>query len=152
MIKNVLVLGAGSAGLLAAITLKRKLPALAVRVVRSPDIGVIGVGEGTTPNFPRHLFDYLGLSRRAFYAAAEPTWKIGVRFLWGPRDRFDYGFSLALDSHWSDLPLPNGFYCDDEFRCADLPTALIAHDKVFPRQPNGGGPDVQGWHAFHIEN
>lgn len=27
----------------------------------------------------------------------------------------------------------------------------MAHDKVFARQPNGA-PDVQGWHAFHIEN
>jgi glycerophosphoryl diester phosphodiesterase len=28
----------------------------------------------------------------------------------------------------------------------------MAHGKVFARQPNGGGPDIQGWHAFHIEN
>jgi tryptophan halogenase len=151
MIRNVLVLGAGSAGLIAAISLKRKIPELTVRIVRSPDIGVIGVGEGTTPNFPRHLFDYLGISRRHFYAMAEPIWKIGIRFLWGPRPRFDYGFGLALDSHWGDLPLPNGFYCDQTFRGADLPTALLARDKVFARQPNGS-PDVQGWHGFHIEN
>ena len=43
-----------------------KIPQLSVRIVRSPDIGVIGVGEGTTPNFPPHLFDYLGISRRQF--------------------------------------------------------------------------------------
>ena len=53
MIENILVLGAGSAGLVAAISLRRKLPQLAIRVVRSPEIGVIGVGEGTTPNFPQ---------------------------------------------------------------------------------------------------
>jgi tryptophan halogenase len=152
MIKNVLVLGAGSAGLLVALSLKRKIPQLQVRVVRSPEIGVIGVGEGTTPNFPQHLFDYLGLSRKQFYAAAQPTWKLGIRFLWGPRDHFNYGFSQALDSHWHGLPRPNGYYCDEDFRDCDLPTALMSQDKVFARQPNGGGPDVQGWHAFHIEN
>ena len=91
MIKNILVLGAGSAGLIAAISLKLKIPQLSVRIVRSPDIGVIGVGEGTTPNFPKHLFDYLRISRKHFYALAEPTWKLGVRFLWGPRTHFDYG-------------------------------------------------------------
>ena len=151
MIQNVLVLGAGSAGLLAALSLKRKIPGLTVRVVRSPDIGVIGVGEGTTPNFPRHLFEYLGFSRKQFYAQAQPTWKLGIRFLWGPRERFDYGFGQALDAQWSDLPRPNGYYCEDEFRGCDLPTALMARDKVFARQPNGA-PDIQGWHAFHIEN
>jgi tryptophan halogenase len=152
MIKNVLVLGAGSAGLIAAISIKRKIPQLAVRIVRSPDSGVIGVGVGTTPNFPRHLFDYLGISRKHFYAMAQPTWKLGIKFIWGPRDHFEYGFGRQLDSHWSDLKLPNGFYCDEEFSSSDLTTALMAQGKVFARQPNGGGPDIQPWHGFHIEN
>ena len=73
MIKNILVLGAGSAGLIAAISLARKIRQVTVRIVRRPDLGVIGVGEGTTPNFPRHLFEYLGSSRKRFYAMAEPT-------------------------------------------------------------------------------
>ena len=151
MIKNILVLGAGSAGLIAAISLKRKIPHLAIRVVRSPDIGVIGVGEGTTPNFPRHLFDYLGISRKRFYELAEPTWKLGIRFLWGPRGHFDYTFNQQLDAHWTDLPQPNGYYCDEDFTNASVPAALMAMGKAFPRQANGC-PDIQPWHAFHIEN
>src|SRR6476646_2175020 len=134
MIKNVLILGAGSAGLIAAISIKRKIPQLAVHVVRSPDIGVIGVGEGTTPNFPRHLFDYLGISRRHFYAKAEPTWKIGIHLKWGPRGSFDYGFARQCDAQWSDLPRPHGFYCKDDFGNADLVTALMEQKKVSVRQ------------------
>ena len=152
MIQNIVVLGAGSAGLLAALTLKRMLPELTVRVVRSPDLGVIGVGEGTTTVFPQHLFEHLKIPRARFYAEAEPTWKLGVRFLWGPRDQFHYTFSNQLDWQRPDLPLPNGFYCDDEFRNCDLLAALMAQDKIFPRQADGGGPDIQPWHGFHIEN
>ena len=152
MIQTILVLGGGSAGLIAAISLKRKIPQLVVRVVRSPEIGVIGVGEGTTPNFPQHLFDYLQISRKVFYQLAQPTWKLGIRFLWGPRRDFFYTFSQQLDSHWTDLPRPNGFYCDEQFNPCDVPSALMMQDKAFPSQPNGGGPDIQGWHAFHIEN
>jgi tryptophan halogenase len=151
MIQNVLVVGSGSAGLLAAITLRRKIPQLVVRVVRSPDIGTIGVGEGTTPNFPKHLFEYLGISRAYFYKAAQPTWKLGVRFLWGPRPMFDYGFAQALDNQWPDLPRANGYFCDDEFRCLDRVTAMMAHDRVWLRLANGA-PDIQPWHGFHIEN
>jgi len=33
---------------MAALTLKRRLPRLDVSVVRSPDLSIIGVGEGTT--------------------------------------------------------------------------------------------------------
>jgi tryptophan 7-halogenase len=151
MIRDVLVLGAGSAGLIAALSLKKKIPQLRVRVVRSPEIGVIGVGEGTTANFPRFLFDFLGISRKRFYQLAEPTWKLGIRFLWGSRGRFDYGFAQQLDSRWSDLPRPNGYYCEEEFASVDVPTALMREGKVFHRQPDGS-PDIQSWHAFHIEN
>jgi tryptophan halogenase len=153
MLQNLLVLGAGSAGLLTAIALKVKIPKLTVRVVRSPEIGVIGVGEGTTPNFPRFLFEYLGISRKRFYELAQPTWKLGIRFVWGPRDHFHYSFSKQLDTQWNDLPRPTGYYCDEEFGPCDLASALMAENKVFAQQVNGGGaPDVQPWHAFHIEN
>jgi tryptophan 7-halogenase len=151
MIKNVLVVGSGSAGLIAALSLKKKLPRLEVTIVRSPEIGVIGVGEGTTPNFPQYLFEELGISRKKFYELAGPTWKLGVKFLWGPRRRFDYSFAPQLDSQWSDLPKPHGFYCDEEFSNNNIAAALMREDKVFLRQPNGC-PDVQPWHAFHIEN
>ena len=151
MIKEILVVGAGSAGLIMALSLKRKIAGLAVRVVRSPEIGVICVGEGTTPNFPVHLFDYLGISRKKFYEAAGPTWKLGIKFLWGPRGRYEYSFAPQLNAQWSDLPMPHGFYCDDEFSSNHLPTALMRQDKVFARQANGC-PDIQAWHAFHIEN
>ncbi len=152
MVQNILILGAGSAGLLAAITLKKKLPQLTVRIVRSSEMGVIGVGEGTTPALPRHLFTYLGMSPGPFYARAEPTWKLGIRFLWGPREHFDYTFSHQLDAQWSNLPRPNGFYAHDEFRWGDVGAALMTVGKAFPRNPQGGGPDMSVGFGFHIEN
>ena len=151
MIHQILVLGSGSAGLISALTLKRKIPQLHVRVVRDPEIGIIGVGEGTTPNFPDLLFNQLGIPRKTFYALAQPTWKLGIRFKWGSRGSFDYTFAPQLDAWWGDLGRPNGFYCRDEFHAADLPSALMEADMAFPRQDNGC-PDVQPWHAFHIEN
>ena len=145
------MLGSGSAGLIAALSLKLKIPQLEVSIVRDPALGVIGVGEGTTPNFVSHLFEYLGIPRKRFYALAEPTWKLGVRFLWGPRGRFDYSFSPQMDLMWGDLQKPNGYYCDDEFSYVHLPAALMREGKVFARQADGA-PDIQPWHAFHMEN
>jgi tryptophan 7-halogenase len=152
MIASVLVLGAGSAGLIAAITLKRKIAALAVRIIRSLEVGVIGVGESTTPNLPTHLFDCCKISRKQFYALANPTWKMGIHFLWGPRPCFEFGFVPVLDAQWSDLRRPHGFYCDEDFSYVDLNTALMAEGKAFPRQPGGGGPEIPPWHAFHLDN
>jgi tryptophan halogenase len=151
MINKVIVLGSGSAGLISALTLKRKLPQLEVRIVRDPDIPVIGVGEGTTPNIPRHLFEYLGIKQKRFYELAEPTWKLGIRFLWGTRGGFNYTFAPQLDAHVRGLRMANGFYCGDKFENVDLPGALMNEGKAFERQ-SSRGPDIHPWHAFHIEN
>src|SRR5204863_9293497 len=84
MIQRVLVLGGGSAGFLAAISLKRKLPDLQVSVVRSKEMGVIGVGEATTFAFPNYLHGRLRIEPGEFHRQAQPTWKLGIRFLhWG---------------------------------------------------------------------
>ena len=152
MIHNVIVLGAGSAGLLAALALKRKIPHLNITVVRSPDIGVIGVGESTTPQFTEFVFDYLGISRKRFYEIAKPTWKCGIHFLWGPRESFEYPFDRQLDAKLPDLPKANGYYCDDEFDSVNLNAAMMSQHRAFEAQPNGGGPVIGGWAAFHLFN
>lgn len=152
MFRNVLVLGGGSAGLIAALTLKRRMPQLSVRVVRSQEIGVIGVGESTTPNLPRHFFEYMGINRRRFYAMAEPTWKMGIHFIWGPRGSFEYSFEPQLDVRVPELPRPNGFYCDDDFSAMCLQSALMSQNKAFSSQMNGAGPEIPPWHAFHLDN
>ena len=90
------MVGSASAGLIAALSLKRKIPQLDVTIVRSPEIGVIGVGEGTTPNFPTYLFEDLGIS-----ASTSMNWRSrpgnsAFDFLWGPRGRFDYTFAPQL--------------------------------------------------------
>jgi tryptophan 7-halogenase len=149
---DVLVLGAGSAGLMAALTLRTRLPQLSIRIVRSPEIGVIGVGESTTPNLPYHLFKYLQISPKLFYALAEPTWKMGIHFIWGPRGSFDYSFEPQLDVRVPELPRPNGYYCDNEFSNMCLQTALMAQKKAFAMQASGGGPEIPSWHAFHLDN
>ncbi len=152
MFRDVLVLGSGSAGLIAALTLKARLPQLSLRIVRSPEIGVIGVGESTTPNLPYHLFKYLQINPKLFYAMAEPTWKMGIHFIWGPRGSFDYSFEPQLDVRVPELPRPNGYYCDEVFSNMCLQSALMAQNKAFVMQANGGGPEIPSWHAFHLDN
>ena len=150
-IESILVLGGGSAGFIAAATLKRELPNVRVTVLRSPDIGVIGVGEGTTPGVPLHLFGYLGVDIAEFYRVTHPTWKLGLKFLWGPRPYFNYTFTPQCDWKWERLSRPNGYYCEENFEYADPAAALMTHDNVFVRQPDGA-PYVGAQWGFHIEN
>ncbi len=124
---------------------------MTVRVVRSSEIGTIGVGEGTTPTVPQHLFEYLGIKRKFFYATAQPTWKIGVRLDWGPRPHFYVPVLTELDSQQPGLPMPNGYYCEQDFLYAGELSALMESGNVFMRNA-AGGPEIHGGLAFHIEN
>src|SRR4051812_918626 len=114
MVQKVIVLGGGSAGFMAAIALKAKLPALDVLVIRSKEIGIIGVGEGSTLALTRFLHDYLKIGLKRFHEVARPTWKAGLHFIWGPRPYFHYTFVGGMEAKYPDLPKAKGFYCDQD--------------------------------------
>ena len=137
-IRHVIVLGGGSAGYLAAMTLKVRLPQLKVTVIHSKDIPIIGVGEGTTFTVPIYLHGYLGVDPHQFHRTVMPTYKLGIRFLWGPRKHFHYSFTNQLDARLHNLPKPNGFYSFEDFEFGDITGALMASDKAFERQADGG--------------
>lgn len=138
---------------MAALAFRRRAPEFDVTVVRSPALGVIGVGEGTTAAFPRFLFELLGLKPGDFYREAQPTWKLGLRFLWGPRPQFFYSFDTEIAARHPDLPREYGFYEEPgrELPSTGLMSALMRADRAVPRRPDGA-PDLTIRHAFHIEN
>lgn len=151
MIQSILVVGGGSAGLLAALLLRNKSPNLKVTVVRSVEIGVIGVGESTTGHVTRVLHADLDLDQFEFYRRVLPSWKLGVRFLWGPREYFDYTFSYQIGFKWRELPRCNGYYCYDDFTYVDPLSSLMSEKKVFQRGLFGH-PVFQMYFGYHIEN
>src|SRR5688572_19192314 len=151
MIQKVLVLGGGSAGFLAAIALKTRLPQLQVTVLRSPDIGIIGVGEGTTVSVPNHLHGYLRLDPGEFHRAVKPTYKLGLKFLWGPRPYFNYTFSPQFNVQYRAMPRCNGYYCDDSVEFASTNSSLMSLDRAFLRHADGG-PVIRNDVAYHMEN
>src|SRR5215208_315422 len=150
-VKTVIVLGGGSAGFMAALALKVRLPDLRVTVIRSKDIGIIGVGEGSTIALTLFLHDYLKVGMKKFHEVAQPTWKLGLRFLWGPRPWFHYPFSNGMTDRVVTLPKPNAFYCDEEMADEDVVSAMMSRDRVFARAPSGG-PKFHNSLAYHFEN
>ncbi|HTK78374.1 MAG TPA: FAD-dependent oxidoreductase, partial [Gemmataceae bacterium] len=151
MVKKVLVLGGGSAGFLAAITLKQRLPHLQVDVLRSKDIGIIGVGEGTSFAVPRHLHGYMKIDQGEFYREVDPVWKLGIRYIWGPRPVFDYVFGPCFDTRYVALPKETGYYCQEDTSDSSLNGALMARNKAFARTREGW-PHIEPHYAYHLEN
>jgi tryptophan halogenase len=151
MIHNVTILGGGSAGFLSALAIKSKLPQLRVEVLRSPDIGIIGVGEGSTAAFTRFLHNFLVIDRAKFFEIARPTWKLGLKFIWGKRPSFNYTFGPGLEARSvPQLMYPNGYYCADNIEFTDPYSAMMSLNKAFEQKD--GLPVVHGSIAYHFEN
>jgi len=151
MVRKVVVVGGGSAGFMAALALKVKMPDLRVLVIRSKDIGIIGVGEGSTVPLTTFLHGYLKADFRTLLRVAQPTLKMGLKFKWGPRSHYYYPFGVQLDFRPNGLERNIGFYCDEQLEDATLEMAMISRDKVFFRDQQGQ-PHVHGKFAYHMEN
>ena len=151
MVQKVIVLGGGSAGFMAALALKLKLSDLRVCLIRSKDIGIIGVGEGSTVALTDFLHNYLRISLQKLHQIAQPTWKLGLKFLWGPRPYFNYTFGPGLEIRSDPAQAkPNGFYCAEDIEYPDPYSALMTHDRVFTQR--NGRPEFHPYIAYHLEN
>jgi tryptophan halogenase len=97
------------------------------------------------------------IGRKKFHDVAQPTWKLGLKFLnWGPGPHFFYTFgSQQPDASRDGLAKPIGYYCndgdDDAGMVYDLHGALMARERIFVRA-DGGAPRLHDSVAYHFEN
>ncbi|MBO9489327.1 tryptophan 7-halogenase [Endozoicomonas sp. G2_1] len=83
---KIAILGGGTAGWMAANLFAHKWRhrSVEINLVESPDIGIIGVGEGSTPTLKR-FFDTLGIAESDWMPACDATYKVSIRFRdWSP--------------------------------------------------------------------
>ena len=83
-VTQVLIVGGGTAGWLTACFLAKTLAArdahgVQVTLVESPDIGIVGVGEGTFPSI-RGTLSSIGIDEARFVRECSATFKQGVHF------------------------------------------------------------------------
>jgi tryptophan halogenase len=80
-LRQIAIVGGGTAGWMAASMLARALPAYgcAITVVESPDIGTVGVGEATIPPII-DLLRFLDINEADFVRHTFSTYKLGIRF------------------------------------------------------------------------
>jgi flavin-dependent dehydrogenase len=114
-IKHVVIVGGGSAGWLTAGVIAADHCAAAgsglqVTVIESPDVGPIGVGEGTWPTM-RDTLRRIGVSESDFLRECDASFKQGSRFNgWRNGDDSDYYFHpFVLPQGYTETNLVAGW-------------------------------------------
>jgi tryptophan halogenase len=108
---NVVVVGGGTAGWMAAAALTTLLPTrFSVTLVESEAIGIVGVGEATLPHI-RGFNERLGINEAEFMAATRATFKLGIEFQgWGRLgDSYIHPFG-TFGSGQGDIPF-HQYWC-----------------------------------------
>lgn len=109
--RSVVILGGGTAGWMAANLFQQKWGSRGTKVslIESSEIGIIGVGEGSTPQL-KAFFEELGIDERDWMPRCNATYKTGIEFFgWSNRAGFDsyfHPFPTEIDGHTA----PRFFY------------------------------------------
>ncbi len=109
--KRIVILGGGTAGWMAANLMAKSWQGqpIEIALVESPDIGIIGVGEGSTPQF-KGFMDFMGISEAQWMPACNATYKNGIRFIdWSTRPDFSSYFH-PFPSQPDDYSAPAFFH------------------------------------------
>ncbi|NMP16293.1 tryptophan halogenase family protein [Thalassotalea sp. Y01] len=110
---DIVIVGGGTAGWMTATLMAKKWQHLPVRItlVESPDVNIIGVGEGSTPTLKR-FFEIIGVAESEWMAKCNATYKVNIRFAnWSPAsgiDSYCHPFPAQVDSFSSRAFLVNG--------------------------------------------
>jgi tryptophan halogenase len=92
--KTIIVLGAGTAGLISALVLKSTFPKYKISVIESGAVGIIGVGEGSTEHW-KLFTDYCGINTNTLVRETDGALKKGIKFENWNGDGKSYFHSLS---------------------------------------------------------
>jgi tryptophan 6-halogenase len=115
-IRNIVILGGGTAGWMSAAYLAKALgSAVTITVLEAPSIPKIGVGEATIPLLQTAFFNYLGIEEDDWMRECNASFKIAVKFVNWRTPGTPQPVSRAMENGpdhfyhpFSSLPAPDG--------------------------------------------
>jgi tryptophan halogenase len=100
-VNNIVIVGGGTAGWLAALTANKKFPNSKVTLVESEELGILGAGEGSTPPLLSLLAE-LEIPLHQLVETTKTTLKNGIRFVNWKNDNTHFYHNFALNSSHLD--------------------------------------------------
>jgi tryptophan halogenase len=109
VIKKICVVGSGTAGNIFALMLKKAFPNCQVTKIGSNDIGIVGVGEGSTEHW-KMFMGLVDIPLAEMIVEASATHKLGIRFEGWTNHTPDYFHSISSNDRLNNFGLMD-VYC-----------------------------------------
>ncbi len=100
---KIVILGGGTAGWMAANLMAKRWAnkPIEITLVESPSVGIIGVGEGSTPTLKR-FFESIEITEQEWMPRCDATYKVNIRFSgWSPESGiadYSHPFTCQTDT------------------------------------------------------
>ncbi len=155
--RRITIVGGGTAGWLTAAYLAKALGTSArITLLEAPDIGIIGVGEGTFPTI-RETLRFLDIDEAHFVATAGATFKQGVRFDgWRQGDATPHRYYHPFEPPFpADRLVTHWLRADPATRPSFAEAVTIQHPVAAanraPKQAGDDGFDGPLAYAYHFD-
>lgn len=113
---DIVILGAGTAGLITALHIREKYPYSSICIIKSKDIGIVGVGEGSTEHWDEFM-RFVGIDHFELITETNATIKIGILFKdWNPGQSYVHSVGQHYVSGSNRLETFNQLYLHNEGR------------------------------------
>lgn len=114
-LKKILIVGGGTAGWMTANLFISRWSDIEISLLESTDIGIIGVGEGSTPQL-KFFFDAIGVSESEWMPRCNATYKNGISFV-----------------NWSSIPGFESYFHPFPAQLDDIFTVPVFFDNIRAR-------------------
>jgi len=149
--KDFIILGGGNSGYISALILKKAFPEMQIQIIESKNIGIIGVGEGSTEHWNKFL-NHVDINPLEMIWECGATYKAGIFYKnWKKKDYYhivsgdynlchnDYSpkYGKLISENQDPIELVNRWFTKNEF------------PKIYIEKENDGIPPMN---QFHLDS